>query len=530
MLLQEGYYPEWSGYKKNLMAETRTSKSLKNARVALIYYFMQLVLSFFSRKIFFEYLGSEVLGLNTTATNLLGFLNLAELGVSSAVSFFLYQPLYDNDHDKINRLVSLQGWIYRNVAFIIILASAVLMFFFPAIFSKSPLPIWYAYLTFGVLLFSSLLGYFRNYRQIVLYADQKDYKIQEYVQGAVILKTLLQIVSMIFFPYPFFSWLLLEFIGAIVTTVLLNCIIKKNYPWLKTRVADGKKYLKEYPEVLKKTGQAFFHKIGGVVLGQSSPLIVYAFTSLTTVALYGNYMLIVGKVGHLMETVFSSTGAAIGNLVASKDKPRIISVFWELYDSRMCMSVVALLCLYHLSNPFITLWLGQEYCLDNTFLLLYIALNSIGMTRSTVDAYLSAHGLYKDVWAPLTEAALNIGFSILLGCYWGLNGIIVGILISQIAIISFWKPFFLFRGGLHMPAHKYFLPVAYRYGVSIVLFIFFHYAFEVLHLDQIETVRDFIGASFIVGFSCLIVVGSMFYVLFPGVKDFVQRLKRIIAR
>ena len=50
-----------------MLQESRTSKSLKNAQVALIYYFLQLALGFISRKVFFDYLGSEVLGLNTTA-------------------------------------------------------------------------------------------------------------------------------------------------------------------------------------------------------------------------------------------------------------------------------------------------------------------------------------------------------------------------------------------------------------------------------------------------------------------------------
>lgn len=512
------------------MAESRTQKSLKNAQVALIFYFIQLILGFFSRKAFFDYLGSEVLGLNTTASNLLGFLNLAELGVSAAVGYFLYQPLYDKDYDKLNKLVSLQGWIYRNVAFFIIIASAILMCFFPMIFSKSPLPIWYAYFTFGVLLFSSLLGYFRNYRQIVLYADQKGYKIQEYVQGSTIIKTILQILTMTFLPYPFFSWLLLEFIGAIAATIILNQIIRKNYPWLKTKVSEGKNYLKEYPEVLKKTSQAFFHRIGYVILSQSSPLIIYGFTSLTTVALYGNYILIVSKIGSLLSSVFGSTGAAIGNLVASKDKPRIIRVFWELYDSRMCISVIALLCLYHLTNPFITIWLGKEYCLSNTFLILYIALNSISMTRTTVDNYINAYGLFKDVWAPLAEAGLNIGFSILLGYFFELNGIIIGILISQIVIISLWKPYFLFKQGIGISAKRYFLPVLYRYIVTSVLFIISYYAFIPLHLDQTSTIKDFIINTIIVGLSCFIIGGGLFYMLFSGTKDFAFRMKNIITK
>lgn len=172
------------------MNESRTSKSIKNAQASLIYYFIQLLLGFFSRKVFFDYLESEILGLNTTAANLLGFLNLAELGIGMSVGYFLYKPLYDHNTETLNKIIALQGWIYRRIAYIIIILACILMSFFPWIFEKSPLPLWYAYVTFGVLLFSSMLGYFANYRQILLQADQKSYKVQRITQGAIIVKTI----------------------------------------------------------------------------------------------------------------------------------------------------------------------------------------------------------------------------------------------------------------------------------------------------------------------------------------------------
>ena len=89
-----------------MVAESRTAKSLRNAKVALLFYFLNLVLQFFSRRIFLDYLGSEVLGLNTTAQNLLGFLNLAELGVGSAVAYNLYKPLYDKDINAVNASIN----------------------------------------------------------------------------------------------------------------------------------------------------------------------------------------------------------------------------------------------------------------------------------------------------------------------------------------------------------------------------------------------------------------------------------------
>ena len=70
------------------MAESRTTKSLKNAQVSFFYYIVLMILGFWSRKVFFDYLGSEVVGLETTAGNLLGFLNLAELGIGMSVTYF----------------------------------------------------------------------------------------------------------------------------------------------------------------------------------------------------------------------------------------------------------------------------------------------------------------------------------------------------------------------------------------------------------------------------------------------------------
>lgn len=110
--------------------KNRTAKSIKNAQVSLFFSVLVLILGFFSRKILIDYLGAEVLGLNTTATNLLGFLNLAELGISAAISYTLYTPLYQKDYEIINEIISVQGWLYRRIAYTVLTSGAVLMFFF----------------------------------------------------------------------------------------------------------------------------------------------------------------------------------------------------------------------------------------------------------------------------------------------------------------------------------------------------------------------------------------------------------------
>ena len=135
------------------------------------------------------------MGLNTTAQNLLSFLNLAELGIGTAVSYNLYKPLFDGDRKVINDIVSIQGWLYRRIALVVIAGACVLMCFFPLIFAKAEVPLWYTYGTFLALLTSALLGYFVNYRQIVLSADQKEYKVTYCLKGGMAVKNIVQIIA-----------------------------------------------------------------------------------------------------------------------------------------------------------------------------------------------------------------------------------------------------------------------------------------------------------------------------------------------
>jgi len=435
---------------------SRTAKSIHNAKVALLFYILILILQFFSRKIFLDYLGSEVLGLNTTAQNLLGFLNLAELGIGSAVAYNLYKPLFDQDRTAINAIVSVQGWLYRRIAYIVIIGACILMCFFPMIFAKAQVPLWYAYGSFIALLAAALLSYFVNYRQIVLSADQKEYKITLSVQGVKVVKILFQILAIRFLEHGYVWWMGLEIVMAAVTSYVLDKNIRKEYPWLQPKVSEGKALQKQYPGIITKTKQIFFHKIGYFVLTQTSPLVIYAYTSLTLVAIYGNYMLIVSGVTLLINALLNSIAAGVGNLVAEGNKQKIKSVFWELTALRMWIASVICFGMYVLGDSFITLWVGNEYILPQSAFIILIITTFINLSR-TNDAFISAYGLFQDIWAPIAEASLNLGLSILLGYYYGLTGILSGVLISLLVVIYCWKPYFLYRYGFKENISEYIL-------------------------------------------------------------------------
>jgi len=507
-----------------MKGESRTLKSIKNAKVALFYYVVLLLLGLWSRKVFLEYIGVEVLGLNTTANNIFSYLNLAEMGIGFAVTYFLYKPLNNNDFNTLSKIVALQGWIYRRVATFIIIGTLILMCFLPYIFSDIKVPLWYAYVIFCVMLFNAMLGYFINFKSIVLSADQKGYKITRVTKGFGVLINILQIALFPIVPNPFLFYIFTSLISSVFGCLWLCHVINKEYPWLNTKGYQGKTLLKEFPGVLKKTKQLFVHKLGEAAHNTTNPIIMYAFSTLSIVGAYSNYATIIGQIHVIIGTMFSSVAAAVGSLIATGDQPRIIRVFWELYDSRFCISSIAIVCLFFLVHPFITLWIGEQYILGELFLSVILIDAFMNLTRRTVDQYIIGYGLFQDIWAPGLEAVINVVGAIGFGYFWGFKGVLLGGILAQLVIIYCWKPYMLFKKGLKIRSSLYFIPVIKRH-LLLLADMFLFYLLKSLIPHTFDNYVEFtIYAMIVFIMSSVIIVGE-FYLFSQGIKDFTNRLK-----
>ena len=224
------------------MTESRLKKSFLNARVNLIFYFLTLVLAFFSRKVFLDTLGADFVGLTGTLQNLLGFLNLAEMGIGAAIGYVLYKPLYEQNREKINEIISVMGIMYRSVGIIILAAGFILSLFLPLIFSEVKFSLPLIYFVYYSFLTSSLIGYFINYRQTLLGADQRNYVVTAYFQTANIIKICLQ-MYLAKRTCNYYLWSAIELSFGVIYSIILNYKINQVYPWLKSEVRLGRKLL-----------------------------------------------------------------------------------------------------------------------------------------------------------------------------------------------------------------------------------------------------------------------------------------------
>lgn len=435
---------------------SRTSLGIRNGQISLLYYVVSMLMGFASRKVFLDGLGTELMGLNTTAQNLLGILNLSELGIGTAVAYLLYLPIRQKEHRRIREIVAIQGWLYRRIAGTITVGSIILMGSFPLIFAKTEVPMGYAYATFAVFLFSSLLTYFFNYKQILFSASQQGYKVILHYQSIMLLRSLAQIAAVLWLPCPYAWWLGLHVLFACVATWNLHRAVGRSFPFLTLGWKDGKQLSPQYPHLHVKIKQAFFHHVASFALTQSSPLIIFAYTSLTSVALYTNYQLISTTIIGLVHALFSGIHAGVGNLVAEGDRMHAIKVFEELFSLRFFTACVCCFGFIELTEPFIRIWIGDTYVLPHSTLLLMAGILYILISRHAVETFIAAQGMYQDIAAPVLESVLNIGLSCWFGYLWGIDGILTGVLVSLVIVVLGWKPYFLLRYGFDASLGSYY--------------------------------------------------------------------------
>lgn len=506
------------------MSESRVYKSLLNAKVNLVFYFLSLFFAFFSRKIFLDCLGAEFIGLTGTLGNILGYLNLAELGVGAAISFHLFKPIQQHNRQQICEILSVFGYLYKRIGQAILLGGIIISLVFPLIFNKEEMGMGIIYFAFYSFLGSSLIGYFINYRQILLTADQKNYLVSIYFQSAGLVKTAMQILLAYYYK-NLYVWVLIEFLFGIIGCVILNWKINKEYPWLKTSKTNGKLLLKKYPDIMTNTKQVFIHKVKDFILTRSDEIMIYAFVSLKMVAYYGNYMIIIAKLSVFFASIFDGIGAGVGNLVAEGGKQNMLKVFWELTAIRHFVAGLICCGLYYLLEPFIALWLGEQYIMDKSILILLLIYQYIAQSRGVVDIYNHAHGLYADTWTAWVELILNISITVSVALQYGIIGILLGKIVSVFMIVILWKPYYLFSHGFKIPVHVYWNGAIRYYIIFILSFGTAGFISSITTINPKENYITLILYGSIVIGTYLIVNVCLLYLWAKGTKDFLSRIK-----
>lgn len=448
----------------------RLKSTVKNMKYNFIFLILLTLFNFISRFFFIKTLGVDIVGVNSVISNLLGFLNIAELGVGLAITYSLYSPLANGDNEKISEIMYLFKYYYKLIAMIILVAGIILSLFLK-FFIKGQVNLFDVYIYYYLFLLGIVASYFYSYKQVFIIADQKQYIVTSRKNTFIIIKLIIQIISLELFR-SYIIWIILEVIFNVSALIYISKICDKSFSDIDFKKKyDVKKVKQKHHDITSNIKNTFIHKIVAFIVFETDGLLISLFLNLRYTGVYSNYMLIITGVTGIISTVMSSVTASVGNLIAVGDEVKSYGVFRKLYLIDSFIAIIVTYIMYNLINPFVSVWIGSEY-LFGKYAVLFLMLNVyIKIIRGSVERFKEGYGIFWDNFAPILEGLINFVISIILVQKIGVVGLFIGTFISNIVIILMWKPYIVYKKGFHISVWNHVILFS-KYTIMAVLTAF----------------------------------------------------------
>lgn len=429
-------------------------KSVRNIAFAMVGYVVTLGLQLLNRLVFVRFLSVEYLGINGLFSNILSVLALSELGVGSAIVFALYKPVAEHDVEKIKSIMHLYRRLYTGIGCMILLTGALLTPFLQLFIKDMPdIPLLRVYYLLYVL--NSGISYFYTYKRSLIICNQEEYISTVTTMAASIGTRLIQILVLLL-TQNYLLFLLVQLLFTRAENVVIARIADQKYPFLKEK--DSKPLAKADTDGIRKNVLAMMvHKVGEVAVNSTDNLIVSKILGLASVGLLSNYTLIVETISGLVIRVFSAITASLGNLTVTESQEKSEKIFYHILFGNFWLVSFFSIGMYCLIQPFIILWVGEEYLLSSGLVWALLGCFYLSGMRRTALQFRTAAGLFwQDRYKAILESAVNLAVSIPLTIHMGVTGVKLGTCISTLTT-SFWiEGWILFRFYFKKSAAVYF--------------------------------------------------------------------------
>lgn len=444
----------------------RTKNTFINLLVNLGGQGVGLFVGMVARVFFVRLLSAEYLGLSNLFTNIISMFSLVELGVGSAMTFSLYQPLAEQDVEKIKSLMMLYRKLYRLIGSVMLILGFCGIPFYRYFMKEVP-PIDHLDLIYLLFVWNTAISYFYSYKRSLIITDQKRYIATLFRYSFYIVLNVVQII-VLYFTRNYYLFVGLQILFTWLENFFVSKRADKMYPYLKEKCIRPLTK-DEFALIKRDIGAMIFHKIGGLTVNSTDNIIISKFLGLMVSGLYANYALIIQALKTVTAQFFQSLTASVGNLKVSEDEQYVLDVFYKiLFISFWIFSFVAI-SLGILINPFVEIWLGPSYCF-NGFVAAVLAANFFFYAvRQAVLTFRDATGTYYyDRYKPLFEAIINLVASVWLVIHWGVAGVFIGTLLGFI-FTGFWvEPLILYKHIFHRSLKEYFKKYFVFLGVTSI--------------------------------------------------------------
>lgn len=490
-------------------SQTRTHNTVRIVAYGVIYKFVGLILPFIIRTMIIYLLGTSSLGISSLFSSILSFLSLAELGFSSAIVYAMYEPIATNNIEKISALLHYFRKIYRTVGLVILSVGIAIMPFLQ-FFTHGETPNGVnVYVLYLIYLLNTVISYFfAGYKQSLLTAYQRGdviYKIATF--GTIFVR--FTEVFVIYFTRSLYAYAIVSVVGTVVTNLITAVATNRLFPEI---VCSGEVSDDIKKGIKKRVSGLIGTNLNSVVVNQADNLVISRFLGLSTIAQYGNYLTILHAVTGFVQVVFSSMTASIGNKLVSDSIENSYWLFRKINLLNTWIVGWCSICMVCLFQPFMHLWLGDDFLLPYSTVVLICLYFYMYQIQRTLLIFKDAAGLwYEDRFRPYISMILNLVSNIILVQYIGLDGVVLSTVLA-FAISIPWVNVVVFKHLFHKNAMRNIVELVKK---TIAVFIIGSMTFYLCSLFK-ATILGFMGKMAV----CAIVPNGMMFALFSKTKEF----------
>ena len=503
---------------------SRTKNSVINSIYASSAQIITLLLNFIVRTVFIKNLSAEYLGVNGLFTNIITMLSLADLGIGIAIPYTLYKPLAEDNKEKIKSLMKLYSKIYNIIGFIVLIIGIAITPFLKYIIKDMP-AIEELNLIYILFVINAACSYFFIYKKLLLDSDQKGYIASRITMIATIIKSIIEIF-VLYITKNYIAYLSVSILITISQNFTISMKCNTMYPYIKEETKE-KVSKKDIKDLRKNTSALIIYRIGTVALTGTDSIIISKFIGVVAVGIYSNYLLITNAITNVISQIFSAITSSIGNLVVTADEKKSEDILYKLQFLSFWLYTFFSVCVIVLINPFVKLWIGEQYLLDN-FTAFAVGLNLYvyGM-QNVVSSFRNAYGLFvQGKYRPVIMTIVNIILSIWWAQSIGILGVILATVVSRLFVIGIYDPIIVFKYGLKNSSRKYFITYIKYLIVFTILSVILQY---VSNLINIENFAIWVIAGCIVTIAINIILVILFY-RNENFKFYKEKLKYIISK
>lgn len=434
----------------------RTKHSIQNSIWGISYRVLHIIFPVLQRGLIIREIGVAYVGLGGLFKSILNVLNLSELGFGAAIVYMMYKPIAENDLVTIRALLSLLRRIYRWVGLIMLCAGLAIVPFLRYLVKNDTGTDVNIYVLYGMYLFHTVMSYWLfSYKSTLFTAHQRadiTYKIMFFCG---VLQYGFQMIVLITLK-NYYIYLLVFALLIIPQNLMYQRMSKKEYPNL---YCEGQATKEQIKVITTKIKSLFGHSLGNTVIFSIDSVIISAFIGVTILAKYDNYNYIISSLVTLLTVFQTSILASVGNKMCIDSTASIYALFKRLSFLWIGLVGWCSTCLLSLYQPFITVWVGEEYLFSNA-LVVCIALYFFTWQFRQIGLVMkNAAGLWEaDKWKPYIGMVLNLVLSILFVKF---TGNIAGVLIPTMFVLVFvyypWETHVLFKNVFHRSSGEYWL-------------------------------------------------------------------------